>query len=945
MTDLATLGLAVDSKQVTTATDALGKLTAASKGAETATKGFETGAQKASNTARALAESVKKYDLILNAKMGANSPQRDSRGEDIKAYGDALDDLKAKFSPLYAAERQYQKVVGEITQAHKVGALSQTEMAVAIGYAENAYKTQARVIEHSNKVLVTNTHNANLSSYAMTNLAFQINDVATMAALGADPLRILASQGGQFYQVLSQGEGGVRGSLGYLGGLLRGMITPFRLLTGAALGFAGTAVMASTSWASAQRDIQNGLLGMGSAAGVTAGDINRIADAAASTGKLTVGAARDMAIGFASTGRIGAAMAEDLVKVSRSVAKAYGETTEEAGQRLAKAFADPKNGVDELNKRFMAFDASTRATIKSLADQGRWGEAQIIMFGGLAKATAGAAAQTTVLERAWDDLAAKGSELWTLLGKNPGGALFGKTLEDQYKDAKRSLDNLRNAYITPSPERLADAESRVAAVTAEIIRLGVANDETAAKLASSDLSSAIKAALPNVGAVQAATDAYEKLNLAMRNPDAVARLPEYERNNAEFALQALRDSVTAAQTKAKYQQSSLDIAKEDANFALQAINARTTAQQAEIAYAQTLSRLRREGDPNAELKALTEKNRVIAEGNVRILNEVRQRNFAAAQGLASSRLELELLGKSVDEAARLRAEYEAVAAVKAQAFAGNRDASDLEIRRAKEDALKKSAIESDIRRAQLKLDLDFERQQIGRSQSEQNVYSRLQGLGLLTNGQIEGAQANMVAGQIRLNEQLALTNSLQRDFATNLVKDLVAGKSATEALSNALSQLASKLLDLSLDQGLSALFGGSNGGGLASLFSGGGGDVGLGTWAASVLHDGGIAGNDNPSRSVSPGLFVNAPRYHNGGIAGLKPDEVPAILQRGEQVIPNGAQVASGDVNVTINNSISATGLSQDTVKDLNDKLQSLAGSIREQVLQGVTEARERRLA
>jgi lambda family phage tail tape measure protein len=58
--------------------------------------------------------------------------------------------------------------------------------------------------------------------------------------------------------------------------------------------------------------------------------------------------------------------------------------------------------------------------------------------------------------------------------------------------------------------------------------------------------------------------------------------------------------------------------------------------------------------------------------------------------------------------------------------------------------------------------------------------------------------------------------------------------------------------------------------------------------AAAVLHEGGAVGAGVPSRSVSPMLFATAPRYHGGGIAGLMPDEVPAILQRGEVVIPKG---------------------------------------------------------
>ena len=54
-----------------------------------------------------------------------------------------------------------------------------------------------------------------------------------------------------------------------------------------------------------------------------------------------------------------------------------------------------------------------------------------------------------------------------------------------------------------------------------------------------------------------------------------------------------------------------------------------------------------------------------------------------------------------------------------------------------------------------------------------------------------------------------------------------------------------------------------------------------------ALHTGGIAGSSAGGlrRSVTPGLFTAALRYHAGGIAGLAPDEVPAILQRQEEVL------------------------------------------------------------
>lgn len=63
------------------------------------------------------------------------------------------------------------------------------------------------------------------------------------------------------------------------------------------------------------------------------------------------------------------------------------------------------------------------------------------------------------------------------------------------------------------------------------------------------------------------------------------------------------------------------------------------------------------------------------------------------------------------------------------------------------------------------------------------------------------------------------------------------------------------------------------------------------------FHTGGIAGQPSRRIHVSPLLFGHAPRYHSGGIAGLKPDEVPAILQTGERVLSR-RQTAMYDATV-----------------------------------------------
>ena len=78
----------------------------------------------------------------------------------------------------------------------------------------------------------------------------------------------------------------------------------------------------------------------------------------------------------------------------------------------------------------------------------------------------------------------------------------------------------------------------------------------------------------------------------------------------------------------------------------------------------------------------------------------------------------------------------------------------------------------------------------------------------------------------------------------------------------------------------------------------------LGSVFAPVLHAGGMVGGAAPQRMVPAMAFAGAPRMHNGGWAGLKPDEVPAILQKGERVLNRreASQYGAGSAqNITIN--------------------------------------------
>jgi lambda family phage tail tape measure protein len=128
----------------------------------------------------------------------------------------------------------------------------------------------------------------------------------------------------------------------------------------------------------------------------------------------------------------------------------------------------------------------------------------------------------------------------------------------------------------------------------------------------------------------------------------------------------------------------------------------------------------------------------------------------------------------------------------------------------------------------------------------------------------EDAIVNMVtSGEISLNSLNDLANSIVADITRMFVQQSITGP-------------LFKAMGSSLE----------GGGFLSDIFG-------------SLFHEGGTVGSPAPARQVPAFVFAGAPRYHSGGIAGLRPDEVPAILQRGETVLPKNAR-SGNQVNVVM---------------------------------------------
>lgn len=166
--------------------------------------------------------------------------------------------------------------------------------------------------------------------------------------------------------------------------------------------------------------------------------------------------------------------------------------------------------------------------------------------------------------------------------------------------------------------------------------------------------------------------------------------------------------------------------------------------------------------------------------------------------------------------------------------------------------------------------------------------------------ELAGAYATATAEAARLAEaqdnarkRAEELQELGKDVLGGFITDLRNGVSASEALANALDKIASKLLDMALNNLFENAFKGAGGGG--------GGLLG-GFLIPGILHSGGVAGSDGygHGRAVSPSVFAGAKRYHRGGVAGLQPGEVPAILQKGEVVLPRGAQMSAQPQQVEV---------------------------------------------
>lgn len=190
-----------------------------------------TGAVAAAN---ARSESSVQRLIALNTGMAG------STGESIASqlqHGAALDALRERFDPLFAASRRYEVELREIAEAERLGALSAGGAAAARDRAAQSLSPMAGNLRQIGS-------EAQNSGHYVTQLGYQTNDIMMMMAAGQNPMMLAMQQGTAVTQVFQQmkSEGKALGPT--IRTSLMQMLNPMSLVTMGAIALGAYAVQA-----------------------------------------------------------------------------------------------------------------------------------------------------------------------------------------------------------------------------------------------------------------------------------------------------------------------------------------------------------------------------------------------------------------------------------------------------------------------------------------------------------------------------------------------------------------------------------------------------------------------------------------------------------------------------------------------------------------------------
>lgn len=210
MTDLATLGIAIESKDVARAQAELDRFVRSSEAAEQAAEGVEAaGASMGRGARRGAREAAVSMDAMVSSTESVARSTRDAAGSTrewsaaVSRQARDFEDLRASVDPIFASAKRYEAAVEQANAAVRAGVVTQDQANRVLDLAANRYLAAGGAARASVSGMmaaqaaadgIVSTGMSPSRQMAMRNFAFQLNQIGQQGAVTGDYLGALSIQ-------------------------------------------------------------------------------------------------------------------------------------------------------------------------------------------------------------------------------------------------------------------------------------------------------------------------------------------------------------------------------------------------------------------------------------------------------------------------------------------------------------------------------------------------------------------------------------------------------------------------------------------------------------------------------------------------------------------------------------------------------------------------------
>lgn len=747
-----------------------------------------------------------------------------------------------------------------------------------------------------------------LRPYELQNLGYQVNDLFTQIAGGTPVMQAFAQQGGQIAQLFPAAISTILRFIPVIG-LATAAIAPFL-----------AAMKESNDQAKTLKDLDIALTASGNGAAYSA---PRLAALAAELDGLggSLKDAKESIKTFVDDG-VAPEYLERFGRAALNLAKVMKIDVTDAAEKVSTAFTGNISDILSLDDSINFLTRAERKHIESLKDSGREAQARTEAF--------------AIFERRYDATAQKMQGPWTNILKNFTGAWQAFVEYVNFIDWSKVRAEINGliGLIEKLTGMLPGARQRTRdEIGAEIIRLEQARMQSiqvSSKYRGTALAGAPESNIQDVDRRLAKLRA-EQDALALRqqlsdlagppvqardttidppNPPRIPRGRQSGMSDAERLAKAQKEfneDLDAANAKRQFQISLLSETAREQEVLTAIEDARARAADAGLVFTEAQARSIEDSVGALEDAKTAKEGQVLIERTLLDLaerrGEIESKEAFVTRGLREAGLQAVtkqiegtedvinvLSQEGVAYSELLRQQYDLDQATRDRAASEKSVAGLLTQQGALQEQLTFAQEQGDQSAAAV-LGLELDAVNAKLLQAVNNAILFWQSLGgpeaadaLLTLQGLEARLAGLgkdavVTGK-EINEMLAGGGANAFDnFAQKLVETRDLFGSLRDAFlqfaADFLRQIAQIIAKAAILQAIGATSGGEGGlgGTIAGLVNG------------LFRHSGGLVGSGGGFKAVNPAVFAGATRYHSGGIAGMAPDEVPAILKQGEEVL------------------------------------------------------------